>query len=160
NQQAYRDDLTGIANRRALERYLADARHRGVDSVAFIMADVDRFKMVNDEHGHGVGDSVLTSFARIIDSSVRPSDLAVRLGGDEFLLVMADADLGVARQRAELVMEQVASTNWAALSAGLAVTVSMGVAIGTPREPADVSARADQMLYAAKAAGGKAIVWD
>jgi diguanylate cyclase (GGDEF)-like protein len=160
NQQAYRDDLTTIGNRRALERYMVDLRQRGIDSVAFIMTDVDRFKAVNDEHGHQVGDSVLIGLARIIEGSVRPTDLAVRLGGDEFLLVLADADLTVARQRAETVMEQVAAKAWDSVSPGLRVTVSIGVAIGPPRDLYDVAARADHMLYAAKAAGGKAVMWE
>ena len=89
-QAADRDALTGLLNRSALERALAEALHRRQDGelVAVLFADVDRFKRVNDALGHGVGDEVLRTVARIVGSVVRDRDIVGRIGGDELVVIL------------------------------------------------------------------------
>jgi diguanylate cyclase (GGDEF)-like protein len=158
NRRAHLDDLTGAGNRRALERYLSDAERRDVPAVAVLMTDLDNFKSVNDRHGHVVGDNVLRQFARITESVIRSSDIAVRLGGDEFMIVLADADLGVARQRAADIVNRVAAAPWSDLSPGLSIQVSVGVAVGDPGDLDELIRLADAALYDAKRRGGSSVV--
>jgi diguanylate cyclase (GGDEF)-like protein len=149
-----RDDLTGIGNRRALAAFAADAGRRGTDHIAVIMVDVDDFKEVNDRYGHHEGDLVLARIAQVLDQAVRPEDLAVRLGGDEFMLVLAGVDADVAGERATRIMDQIDDQPWGDLSPGLQIAVSMGVAVGRRADLDAVRARADRALYESKRSGG------
>ncbi|HKH88618.1 MAG TPA: GGDEF domain-containing protein, partial [Acidimicrobiales bacterium] len=79
SRHAHLDDLTGVGNRRALERYLTTLSARGVESIALLMTDVDDFKTVNDRYGHAAGDAALVEVARVLERSIRPADIAVRL---------------------------------------------------------------------------------
>ncbi|HEY0536587.1 MAG TPA: GGDEF domain-containing protein, partial [Actinoplanes sp.] len=89
NRQAYVDALTGVANRHAETRHLARLRRRAPrERVAVVLVDVDHFKSVNDTFGHGVGDDVLRVIGAILQGAIRATDLAVRLGGDEFMLLV------------------------------------------------------------------------
>jgi diguanylate cyclase (GGDEF)-like protein len=157
SEEARRDDLTGIGNRRAFGQFVAELERRGIERLALIMVDVDRFKMVNDRFGHAVGDAVLSRLARHLDAGIRPSDLAVRLGGDEFLVALADAELSVAGERAAALMRELDAERWEQISAGLDVGVSMGVSAGRVAELAVVRSGADRALYEAKRAGGQRI---
>ncbi|MCY7288521.1 MAG: diguanylate cyclase [Cryobacterium sp.] len=155
--QANTDPLTRLPNRRALDRQLPPlmglARdHRQPLCVAMI--DMDHFKQVNDEHGHATGDQVLSAMASLLRAVTRDSDMAVRVGGEEFLLVFADTTLEQAEQACERLLASVRGYHWGALAPGLACTVSVGLAELTPGETvAGWLARADAALYDAKGGG-------
>jgi diguanylate cyclase (GGDEF)-like protein len=159
SQHAHLDDLTGAGNRRALERYMSNLGHRGIETIALVMVDVDDFKEVNDRYGHAAGDAALVKVASLLAESVRPSDIVVRLGGDEFAIVLADADLEVGRRRAETVMARIDRQGTQEAPIGPNITVSMGVTAGNPDRIQELSASADAALYEAKAGGGHRIVY-
>jgi diguanylate cyclase (GGDEF)-like protein len=120
------------------------------------MIDIDHFKRFNDKFGHDAGDFVLSALARAITNSVRPSDIACRYGGEEFAVVLSEANLECARERAEQLRLAIRDTNLTHLGQMLpAPTASFGVAVypthGT--EPADLLKAADQALYRAKQEG-------
>jgi diguanylate cyclase (GGDEF)-like protein len=157
-RDAHYDELTGLANRRELQRYLNVLRSGGVEKVSVILADLDHFKPINDRFGHAAGDAVLSEVAGLLRANVRTGDLAVRQGGDEFLLVLADADLAAASDRAETILRSVMSHRWRQLPEEEAVTMSFGVASGHPADTDEVLLRADRALYRAKDAGGCGVV--
>jgi diguanylate cyclase (GGDEF)-like protein len=152
-QHAFLDDLTGLANRRALARFTEGLLAREVQTAAVALVDLDRFKLVNDGYGHAVGDAVLQRMAGLLRAGVREQDLVVRLGGDEFLMLLTMPNHGAARRRCEAIMESIAGCRWEEISAGLAVTASVGVAVGPLERFDDLCATADAALYRAKKAG-------
>lgn len=154
SQHAYLDDLTRLSNRRAMARYVEQLVSQGVSTVAIILLDVDRFKDVNDTYGHAVGDEVLIRLAGLLRAAVRSEDLAVRLGGDEFLLLLAASDADAMRRRAEAIHAAVDAEPWGEIAPDLTVRASVGVACGDPRLLDRVSLAADSALYRSKAAGG------
>ncbi|MGH2927613.1 MAG: GGDEF domain-containing protein, partial [Solirubrobacteraceae bacterium] len=133
-QQVHLDDLTGLLNRRGFARYLEAVDRQAIESMALLVADLDHFKSVNDRYGHRVGDSVLVTAGRLLQAHVRTADCAVRLGGDEFAIVLADTGLDVARRRAEALADAVRREPWDALAPGLSLSVSVGVAAGSPQQ--------------------------
>ena len=153
------DGLTGMLNRRALEQRLdelaAQARVSG-SPIAMIAGDLDHFKRVNDEHGHAVGDAVLVDVAYRMRKELRAFDLAYRVGGEEFLIVLPGASVDDAAVIAERLREVVSE----APIAGLTVTMSFGVASSTGGafDRRAVLAEADAALYEAKA-NGRDRVW-
>jgi diguanylate cyclase len=160
-REATLDPLTGLANRRGLDQWLG--RHwprveEGAGLVLLLM-DLDHFKRINDGFGHGVGDIVLQRVAEQLRPLCRSLDLAVRYGGEEFLLALADLSVPEAESVAERVRTALAAQDWEAVAAGLRVTVSIGVA--SAHEVADVQALfvlADRRLYAAKLGGRDRVV--
>jgi diguanylate cyclase (GGDEF)-like protein len=152
--QARTDDLTALANRRALTEEIAvalAAAQRNARSFAIVMVDVDRFKFINDTHGHAVGDATLMAFAGRLAAALHAPDRAYRYGGEEFCLLLADTDLEGARVLAQRVREQVALPYDGAMKA---LTASLGVTAWQPGDAADaLFRRADRALYAAKAGG-------
>ena len=155
------DGLTALANRRSaydsLTAMVARARRTG-SPLSVVMFDLDRFKQINDGHGHAAGDEVLRSVAGTLRATVRDSDLGARLGGEEFLVVLPDANLQDGRLVAERLRAQLRTRTIPAI--GASVTASFGVA---ELLPADVSAesvlhRADQAMYRAKALGRDQVV--
>ncbi len=152
-QHAYVDDLTGLANRRALSRFRQGLLARGAQTVAVALVDLDRFKLVNDGHGHAVGDAVLQRMAGLLRAGVREQDLVARLGGDEFLLLLTMSDRGTARRRCEAIKDAIAVCPWEEISVGLDITASFGVAVGAVERFDDLCAAADAALYRAKEAG-------
>ena len=157
-QHAFLDDLTSLANRRGLARFTDGLRARGVHSVAVALVDLDHFKLINDGHGHAVGDQALSRVAAILRSGVRDQDLVVRLGGDEFLLLLTLHDHAAARRRCETVVETITAAAWGEVSDGLSVTASLGIAYGSLKDFDGLCARADAALYRAKQAGGARVV--
>lgn len=152
-RQASDDPLTGLANRRTLDLYVAawTAENR---PIAAIMVDIDHFKEINDGYSHMVGDRVLRTVASLIRASVRPGDLAARYGGEEFLLAIPNADPVSVSALAERVRRVVETFPWRELKDDLRVTVSVGIAETRHGiAPAEVVRRADDALYAAKRAG-------
>ncbi len=158
-EQALRDPLTGLYNRRYLEetvgRELARAEREGVP-LSLLMIDLDHFKALNDEHGHAAGDQVLSWLGDLLRAKLRPGDIACRYGGEEFVVLMPSAPADVALARAEEIrtaltpLVRTASgdryTN-ATLSAGLAVFPADALTANELRRCADVA------LYAAKRSG-------
>ncbi len=153
-EMAYRDPLTGAANRRRLEDelgYQARVVGAGLD-VALVYLDLDRFKAVNDAHGHGVGDQVLVAVAHALEEHVRSGDLVARLGGEEFLVVAPGMALPDGRALAERLRAAVPVAVRAAVPVD--VTASLGVtALRAGEEPAAALARVDALMYRAKRAG-------
>lgn len=156
------DSLTGLHNRRYLARHLealaASAIHSG-KRVGILMIDVDRFKRINDTHGHAVGDDVIRHVGHRIQQNVRNFDSIARWGGEEFLVAMPDAGQEVALMVAERLRRVIANSPLRPPSGPpgleLAVTVSVGASVisGLEDRPEDALRRADEALYAAKRAG-------
>jgi diguanylate cyclase (GGDEF)-like protein len=152
------DALTGLPNRRALEDELARATaraSRGGTALAALVIDVDRFKQVNDAHGHAAGDAVLAAVAARAAGALRAGDLLARIGGEEFAALLPGADLARAAEAGERIRAAIAAEPVAAGGLGLAVSVSVGCAALGAGEPDGraLLARADQRLYEAKRAG-------
>jgi two-component system cell cycle response regulator len=156
---ATRDELTGLLNRREYDRVLAEEEDRAErfgNSLALVVIDLDRFKFINDMHGHPAGDAVLREAARRIAGVIRTVDRAARIGGEEFALILVQTDrvgaLEVARRAiAAVAMEPIRVGQGHSLS----VTASAGVAElpSDAREAGQLFAAADKALYAAKAQG-------
>ena len=156
------DPLTGLHNRRyAVARLaaIAEASMASGEDFAVMVVDLDRFKSVNDRWGHAAGDAVLVSVAERLGQSLRAGDLLARIGGEEFLAALPATGLTEARTVAERLCHAVEETP-VLLPCGttVAVTVSIGLAIGSPRSGAgdpvrDTLDRADRALLAAKSAG-------
>jgi diguanylate cyclase (GGDEF)-like protein len=160
-KQATQDPLTGLGNRRALERWLREAlagAERG-QPLTLLLMDLDHFKQVNDRFGHDVGDQVLRRVASVIAHNCRSSDQAVRYGGEEFVLGLASVEYEDAVQIAHRVRASVQAQPWHDVAQNLAVSVSIGIA--SAREAAEATALltlADKRLYAAKYAGRNQVV--
>jgi diguanylate cyclase (GGDEF)-like protein len=161
-EEAVRDPLTGLHNRRFLDRALdADlARRPRTDELSVLVVDIDHFKGINDRFGHAAGDLVLTSVAGRLAASVRDGDTVARLGGEEFVVVLPGADRERALLRAEQLRVDVGAA-WHVLDGErVAVTVSVGVAV-CPADGTSAAAlleAADRALYTAKATGRDRVV--
>ena len=157
--QAIRDPLTGLYNRRYLEETMDRELHRSrrlKAPLGVVMMDLDHFKDFNDSFGHGAGDALLSALAHVITAGIRTEDIACRYGGEEFLLVMPGASLETTRERAENVRQAVKALQVKYQDRFLkSTTISLGVAIfpdhGVTAE--EVIAAADAALYRAKQAG-------
>src|SRR4051794_19931199 len=153
---AYYDELTGVANRRfavrQLHALLSRARRHEHD-LSLILLDADRFKALNDRHGHGAGDEVLRGLARRLCGRVREEDVVARFGGEEFLVILPDTDAAGAATAAEDLREAVAAQPFSVGRFALPVTVSAGWATWRGESLERFVARADRGLYAAKEAG-------
>lgn len=155
------DPLTGVANRGRIEALLgavfATARSRQ-ESLALLVVDVDRFKQVNDGHGHPVGDLCLVMVARRILQALGPGHACGRHGGDEFLVVLPQATPDEARGLAERIRHAVAAEP---IPGGVSITVSIGGTALAARDAdaAALYARADQALYQSKHAGRDRVQW-
>ena len=158
---AYSDGLTGVPNRRFLERQLqalVSGATRHGRPLAVALVDLDHFKAVNDGHGHAAGDVVLTEVARRIAGRLRASDHVGRFGGEEFLVLLPDTDADAAAAVTEGLREEIARDPVRADSAIVPVTASIGWATWDGDQIADLLARADEALYRAKAAGRDRVV--
>lgn len=157
SEQAARDHLTGLYNRRYLGTELAAAVHRGeTEGCRFAVAliDIDHFKSVNDRYGHAAGDAVLVHVASMLSDAAAPSDVVARHGGEEFVVLFAEVDDADAVARTEALRERVRSRPVPVDGEVIAVTFSAGVAGFAPgRSPSDLLSAADQALYVAKRSG-------
>jgi len=157
-EQATRDPLTNLFNRRYLEESLRQELARALREnypVCMIMLDIDRFKLVNDSCGHKVGDDVLQALASLIINKIRRFDVACRFGGEEFVIVMPMLALETARERAELLRTEFESMSLPCSGLQAHPTISIGVAC-YPFDGTDSDAligAADRALYAAKGSG-------
>jgi diguanylate cyclase (GGDEF)-like protein len=156
-EMASRDELTGLFNRHAfailIDKILTEYR-RSPKPIAILLADIDHFKEINDQHGHIVGDQVLKYIADLLQHGLRQSDIAVRWGGEEFLLLLNDCDLVEAHRIAENLRQKVASTPIEVNGQTIVATVSIGLSQYIEMEPPTYTvSRADAALYAAKNGG-------
>lgn len=151
------DKLTGMLNRQAftilMDKLMADCT-RSPRPLSILMIDLDHFKRVNDQHGHAVGDQVLCLVADVLQQSLRKSDVAVRWGGEEFLVVLNNCALDEAGLIAEKIRERIAQAPLAVDDKVLVVEASVGVSQLRPDEALDQAIqRADGGLYQAKRGG-------
>jgi diguanylate cyclase (GGDEF)-like protein len=156
------DDLTGLLLRaqfmREAHREISRSRRTG-EPLSGLMIDVDHFKRVNDQHGHAAGDTLLTSLGRTLDEMTRETDVIGRLGGEEFGVLLPNADTKGAMIVAQRVRAAVAANPIVVGSSPLVITVSIGLACR--QEPEDAGAlfeRADRAMYAAKKGGRDRVV--
>lgn len=162
-EQAITDPLTALANRRRFMAALATELQRAErfgESVALVLADLDNFKNVNDTFGHQTGDNVLAAFADVLRARVRDIDLAARLGGEEFAILLPETDLAGGERLAERLRDAVERLRLpGAEGARITVTASFGVAAYPESGTAgDLLAAADSALYAAKLRGKNRVV--
>lgn len=152
---ASHDELTGLFNRRAGMERLDEEIHRSQrydTPLCVCIADLDHFKRINDRHGHAVGDDVLRETAELLRQGLRASDVLVRLGGEEFLVILPGIDKSRAREAIDRLRQQIAQTTMS--RPGLTLSLSAGVASWRPGETSHaLLQRADEVLYRAKAEG-------
>ena len=158
-EMATRDSLTNLANLRSFRLSFEDEFNRSVrygDSMSVLMADLDRFKMVNDTYGHPRGDAVLKETASIMLDIMRKVDIVARYGGEEFVVIMPHTDTDGAMRAAERLRVAVKDSHYEGLSAAGEVTVSIGVATlveGVETDMDGLIKQADEALYKAKMNG-------
>lgn len=160
--QATRDNLTGLFNRRYADRYLENhveyaKRHSQTWSLA--LADIDRFKQINDLHSHATGDDVLKRVATMLTTRCRKTDMIARYGGEEFLICFPETNLAQANALCETLRASIAAHDWGTLGLATPVTICFGIA----ERRADMSLRAlldmaDLRLYEAKNGGRNLVV--
>lgn len=159
HDEALRDALTGLHNRRFLDAWLPAALHRALDAnaqMSVILLDVDHFKAFNDTWGHDAGDAVLRNVGEFLQRSTRTDDIAVRYGGEEFLLVLDDTPEEVAVARADAIRGGISELEIEANGERVAtvrVTCGVATAPGDALKAAALITAADRALYAAKADG-------
>ena len=162
-QQAIRDSLTGLFNRRFMEETFTHELARAAReeySIGVIILDIDKFKLVNDTYGHEAGDTVLVALAKLLTGGLRSSDTACRYGGEEFLLILPTSTLSSTRRRAEDLRKAVEAMQVSYHEIQLQITVSMGIsAFPDHGREMDVLVRqADNNLYSAKNTGRNQVI--
>jgi diguanylate cyclase (GGDEF)-like protein len=146
--QANTDPLTGLSNRRGLDLYLGSDRR--AQAIGILVLDIDHLKVINDAHGHDVGDRILVAVARAASGVLRGGDLLARTGGDEFLAVVANADESIARRVADRMTEAVARVK----VQGVRTSISVGYACCGKNGDIDrLRRQADEAMYEAKRVG-------
>ncbi len=162
-EQARRDALTGIHNRRAFEEdwsALIKDRRNTARQIALLLFDCDHFKPINDTYGHHVGDRVLKVVADNVSKALRSGDRLYRLGGDEFSTLLLDADEAQAKAIANRCIEALRQHDFRRHGVNEPVNISIGIAVGEVREAGDLTrlqARADVAMYQAKRPGNQKI---
>jgi diguanylate cyclase (GGDEF)-like protein len=159
--QASTDALTGLPNRRYFDEFcgLLARRRRSGDAVGVLMIDIDRFKVLNDEHGHATGDEVLRAVGGAIIAAVREDDVPARYGGEEFVVLLRNPTPDVAFEVGERVRSSVGALDLRRIGVA-AVSVSVGVAVARQADQpiGDLIADADRALYRAKRGGRNRVV--
>jgi diguanylate cyclase (GGDEF)-like protein len=168
-RKAQTDHLTGLANRAELMQQMQEAcaelpgaGHSRGRNFAVLYVDLDGFKAINDNHGHAAGDEILQRVAACLRQVVGPDELVARIGGDEFVVLLSDADALTARAVADDIIESISREHRISDGRALRVGCSVGISMapGQGREPEVLLARADAALYAAKNQGkGQSGVW-
>jgi len=158
------DSLTGIYNRRFFDRCLEIEVERAIRSqteLSLLYIDIDNFKEVNDKHGHGAGDKVLTRLAQLLVTSVRQYDVVVRLGGDEFIVVLPTSSCWTGVMMGNRLLEIFRNTRFESDSGGFSMTFSAGVsslALCEEQHGGALLKSADQAMYDAKHKGKNSVV--
>lgn len=162
-EMAFHDPLTNLYNRRYVDIWLPDllGETAGADdlvSVAFI--DLDHFKRINDTLSHGVGDKVLRQVAELLTDAAPAPAFVARMGGEEFLMVLPDADHDDANRRCQALQHRIRTFDWSPLTEDIPVRASMGLVTARARlwDQAELLAEADRNLYAAKYGGRDQVV--
>ncbi|MBL38732.1 MAG: hypothetical protein CMP07_10030 [Xanthomonadales bacterium] len=161
HRQSIEDELTGLGNRRSVRQMLesespSTLRRR---PALLVLIDLDRFKGINDRFGHSVGDRVLAEFANVLRTVAGPEDVLARWGGEEFLWLVADADMADAAERCRILTERVRAAEFEVGSRRLSITCSMGATpvdldVDDPQAAFDLALKiADAALYEAKESG-------
>jgi diguanylate cyclase (GGDEF)-like protein len=164
-EMTYTDDLTGLGNRRHIARFLSDEFREAQLSknpLSLVYMDLDKFKQINDEHGHNAGDLVLRAVSHALKDSIRDTDFAGRAGGDEFVVILPDTDSQCASVVAHRIADRLSNASIKLKSAQIeGLTASMGIT----SYPANANTRegliedADRSMYAAKNSGhGQTVV--
>ena len=157
--QAERDWLTGLHNRRFLARQLASSAPTDTGMLSVAVVDLDHFKGINDRHGHSVGDQVLVRAAELLCKVLRASDIIVRSGGEEFLVLMPRTDANAAAAGGERICRAIREEPWETIAEGLTLTTSVGLATAESSGGLEALVNlADRRLYDAKAAGRDCVV--
>jgi diguanylate cyclase (GGDEF)-like protein len=156
--QANKDDLTGLLNRAAIMEFLRRALEQATrddGAVSILLADVDRFKPINDTHGHLIGDSVLREMGKLLKRPLRLYDAVGRYGGEEFLVVLPGCGSEDAMDVAERLRSHICRRPIQTAAGALSITVSVGIATaaGDALQADDLILAADKALYQAKHAG-------
>ena len=156
-EHAERDPLTGLGNRRHLDRRcsaLLPAAEQAGRPLALALIDIDRFKSINDHHGHAGGDRVLVAMAQLLRENTRTDDVLARHGGEEFVVVLPGMGLSRATEVCERLRHRIATHPWVgATGSNFIVTASIGLVAAPPYDLAALMERADAALYRAKRGG-------
>ncbi len=162
-RMATHDALTGLPNRRQLEdggaEIVEQARADG-DAVALLLCDLDRFKRINDTHGHAVGDEVLRAIAQRLADLTRPQDLLARFGGEEFVILLPGTDEVTGAAIAQRIRRGISAQPVQTSAGEMSATISIGLASSAPAAVpmSDLLREADRALYEAKAQGRDRVV--
>ena len=166
-EMAITDALTGLHNRRYMETHIGTLVEQAVvrgKPLTVLVLDIDYFKSINDTYGHDAGDEVLREFALRIRKSIRGIDLACRYGGEEFVVVMPDTDVGIAARVAERIRRQIAGHRFLIDRGARSIEVTISIGIAARQSPDDDAVtllkRADEALYRAKRDGRNRVVAD
>lgn len=162
-EQAVRDALTGLHNRRYLDesfrQHLIRMRRKS-SSLAVMMLDIDHFKSFNDTYGHNAGDQMLVMLGQLLRQHTRQSDVACRYGGEEFVVLLTDTSLNIATKRAEEIRLAFEASGIEFEGKSLRTTISIGLAVYPQHgsDPEELLIQADQAMYAAKSNGRNQVV--
>lgn len=156
---AMRDPLTGTYNRQFLRKFLGSI---DPSNYSILMVDIDHFKMINDTYGHKIGDQVLQYVTSAISRSIRPDDILIRYGGEEFLILIKKTGNASIKQIADRIRQEVAKSSFVYEKVKINVTVSIGAVekLETFKKIGDAIKRADEMLYLAKRSGRNMVIVD
>jgi two-component system cell cycle response regulator len=164
---AVTDPLTALFNRRYMERHVGTLVDRAAargKPLSVLLVDIDYFKAINDTYGHDAGDDVLREFADRMRTCIRGIDLACRYGGEEFVVVMPDTDVGIAARVAERIRRQIAGHRFLIDRGARSIEVTISIGIAARQNPDDdavtLMKRADEALYRAKRDGRNRVVAD
>ncbi|MBI5137715.1 MAG: sensor domain-containing diguanylate cyclase [Nitrospirae bacterium] len=160
---AITDDLTQLFNHRYIQQSLDVEIHRGADRhkpLSLLFMDLDKFKIINDTHGHLAGSQALTEVAQILTDNLRTGDIIARYGGDEFVIILPETSLDVAVTIAERLVQRVCAHRFLPRLGGMELGASFGVACCPDHgdSPRKLVQFADQAMYQAKALGGNRVV--
>jgi len=160
--ESVQDHLTGLFNRKYLDMKLSEEIERFKrmgTPFSVVMADIDKFKSINDTYGHQIGDQVLKHMSQIIKETIRKTDFAFRYGGEEFVIILINADIRNATLISDQIRKKLEATNFSLKDGSFCVTSSFGVAQFRPEDTAEsVIMAADSRLYTAKQSGRNRVI--